>query len=68
MISNPIIQGTPINIIVQDYSPSGRLVLSSGAFETLQFELGGKPKADVQVVDLHTKRPKRDANQVKPIM
>lgn len=55
LISNPLIQSTPINVIVQDYSPEGRLVLSLGAFETLQFEPGGKPRADVQVVDYHGK-------------
>lgn len=59
LISNPLIQSTPINVIVQDYSPKGRLVLSSGVFEALQFERRGKPLADVQVVDYHKKRPKQ---------
>lgn len=58
LVSNPLIQSTPVKVIVQDYSPNGRLVLSSGTFEALQFEKGGKPLADVQVVDYIKKRLK----------
>lgn len=59
LISNPLIQSTPIGVIVLDASKSGRLVLSSAVFEALQFEAGGKPRADVQVADYHAKKRKR---------
>ncbi|WP_372378529.1 hypothetical protein ACBZ91_06540 [Vibrio natriegens] len=58
LISNPLIQSTPISVIVLDASKNGRLVLSSAVFKALQFEPGGKPRADVQVVDYHAKKHK----------
>jgi len=59
LVSNPLVQGSPVRIIIQDTSKDGRLVLSSGAFRELQFEIGGKPQADVQAVDFLKKRPKK---------
>lgn len=58
LVSNPLIKGRPIRIVVQDVTKDGELALSSGAFKKLQFEMGGKPLADVQVVDYLAKIPK----------
>ncbi|MCC4270122.1 septal ring lytic transglycosylase RlpA family protein [Marinobacter nauticus] len=63
LVSNPLVKGRPIRVIIQDKSKEGRLVLSSGAFKELEFTLAGKPQADVQVVDYHQKRPRKKTSQ-----
>ncbi|MFU2489945.1 hypothetical protein [Thauera sp. WH-1] len=67
LIGNPLVQSTPISVTVQDSTRLGRLVLSSAAFEALQFEHSGNPVADVQIVDYHFKRAKNVLSQTPVI-
>tara|TARA_R110001599_G_scaffold353847_1_gene600003 strand:- start:7297 stop:7593 length:297 start_codon:yes stop_codon:yes gene_type:complete len=58
LVSNPLVQGTPLEVVIMDFAPAAQLALSSGAFSSLQIDYSGKGSVDVQVVDYLKKRPR----------